>query len=240
MPSPTETLILTRLETLIERGQGIQKAAKTCTFVKKEWGLNETRTERVTEYPEQASRIWRGNFTTVTENVLEKNTALWKQAEKLLGYGTGPSFIDHGIDFLISLKEDISLGLLRRAEQHIEAAATVDYLEIAERLFTEAGPDTHRHIAAAVIAGAVFEHGLRALALRQNLQVVSPEGKPLMLNGLIEAVRKANVVTELDAKRMRAWAGIRNAAAHGRFAEVTEAMAKELIAGTTGFLADHQ
>ncbi len=117
---------------------------------------------------------------------------------------------------------------------------TVDYLDIAERLFTETGPDTHRHLAATVIAGAVFEHGLRALAQRHSLPVTTDDGKPLMLNGLIDAVKKANIVTELDAKSMRAWAGIRNAAAHGQFAEVTEAKAKELISGVTAFLTAHQ
>lgn len=238
MTSPTESAILARIDSLIERGKQIQAAVTTRTVQHERRFTGGPSTYR--EYPVPDCQVWRNNFTVLVDAVLSKDSTLWARFEHILSYGSMTALIDEGVTFLTAFREDITLGLLRRAEQRIEAAVTVDYLEMAERLFTENGPDTHRHLAATVIAGAVFEHGLRALAQRHNLAVTADDGKPLMLNGLIDVVKKANVVTELDAKSMRAWAGIRNAAAHGQFTEVTEAKAKELISGVTAFLTAHQ
>jgi len=237
MPTPTETLLINRINDLIGRAKEIQKAV-TIHSIHRPPGMAIGANPR--SYPAENCEVWRINFGAVVEAILSKSSTLWPRFEQVFTYNDQTYLIDEGIAFLIALREDISLGLLRRTEQRIEAAVTVDYIDMAERLFTEPGPDTHRHLAATVIAGAVFEHGLRALAQRHNLKVTADDGKPLMLNGLIDVVKKTNVVTELDAKSMRAWAGIRNAAAHGQFAEVTEAKAKELISGVTAFLASHQ
>ncbi len=240
MPSATEMMLIDRIDTLVERGRKIQQEGVTETSTNVDWITDEIQTYSQTRYPEQDCRVWHGNFIVLVEAIIPKDSELWRRAEKIIKHGPRVPLIDEGIDFLSALKENLVLGLLRRTEQRIESAVTVDYLDIAERLFTEVGPDTHRHLAAAVIAGAVFEHGLRTIAQRNNLQITADDGKPLMLNGLIEALKKAGVVTELHAKSMRAWAGIRNAAAHGQFSEVSEAKARELISGVTAFLTTHQ
>lgn len=201
---------------------------------------DESEPQSYIEYNEESCRVWHGNFLTLVDAVVPRDSSLWTRIEQLKKYGNLRMFVDEAVPILLSVAEDIECGLLRKAEQHIEAAVTVDYLDMAERLIAGEEPGQNRHIPAVVLAGAVFEHGLRSLALRHNLPVFNDDGKPLMLNGLIDVVKKANVVTELDAKSMRAWAGIRNAAAHGQFAEVTEAKAKELISGVTAFLAANQ
>jgi len=238
MPTPTETSILNRIDELISRAKLIQQAETKRRTGSTYFLSGEPVIER--SYPAQDCDVWNGNFIAVVEATVAKGTAIWQRFESIHSIIERTTMIDEGVAFLIALREDVSLGFLRRTEQRIEAEVSVDYLEMAERLLSETGPDTHRHLAATVIAGAVFEHGLRALAQRKGLSIVKPDGEPLMLNGLIDAVKKADVVTELDAKRMRAWAGIRNAAAHGKFEEVTMAKAKELIAGVTDFLAAHQ
>jgi hypothetical protein len=239
MPSTTETQYLHRIDALVERGKDIQRSSIISHNSGVAWVTQQAYHHENKEYDDHESKVWRTNFTTLAEAILSQDSEHWKLAQTIIKCDD-VDCIDRGIPFLCGIREDIHLGLLRRAEQRIEAEVAVDYIEMAERLFTEAGPDTHRHLAATVIAGAVFEHGLRALAQRHNLKVTTDDGKPLMINGLIDVVKKAEVVTELDAKSMRAWAGIRNAAAHGQFAEVTEAKAKVLISGVTAFLTEHQ
>jgi hypothetical protein len=238
MPTNTETALLSRIDGLINRAKQIQKSE-----TKRATGATTLTGEVVYERnytPAQDCEAWRCNLIAVVEAVVARDSALWKRFENIHSLNKRTSMIDHGLAFLIALREDIELGLLRRSEQRIEAAVTVDYLDMAERLLQDDASPTHRHIPASVLAGAVFEHGLRALALRKGIETKKPDGEPLMLNGLIDALKRADVITELDAKSMRAWAGIRNAAAHGQFADVTEAKAKELIAGVTAFLAANQ
>ena len=58
-----------------------------------------------------------------------------------------------------------------------------------------------------------------------------------MMNALIDELRKAGAFNEIQAKQLRGFADIRNAAAHGNFSEFTRAHVENMIQGVESFLA---
>jgi hypothetical protein len=62
-------------------------------------------------------------------------------------------------------------------------------------------------------------------------------GKQLTMSPLVDALRKRNAFNEVMAKQLRAWTGIRNSAAHGRFDEFTSDQVKAMVSGISTFLA---
>ncbi len=64
-------------------------------------------------------------------------------------------------------------------------------------------------------------------------------GQYKMMNALIDDLKKAGLYNELKAKRLRAWADIRNAAAHGEFDEFDRKDTEEMLKGVQNFLADY-
>ena len=113
-----------------------------------------------------------------------------------------------------------------------------DYLTLAEQLFADE-PGPHRHIPAAVLAGAVLEDGLRRLCQRQTPPVDTRKanGDPKTLNPLIDDLKGVGVFNELKAKQLRAWADIRNAAAHGEFDKFGVQDVEAMLKGVGDFLA---
>jgi uncharacterized protein YutE (UPF0331/DUF86 family) len=92
-----------------------------------------------------------------------------------------------------------------------------------------------------VLSGAVLEKALRALCARQQPQIptTNANGDNKTLNPLIDDLKKAGVFNELKAKQLRAWADIRNKAAHGEFAQFTKTDVEQMLAGISTFLADN-
>jgi hypothetical protein len=97
------------------------------------------------------------------------------------------------------------------------------------------------HVPAAVLAGAVLEKALRVLCSQHQppISVTGPGGKAKTLNPLIDSLKKANVFNEAKTKQLRAWADLRNQAAHGEFAEFARGDVEQMIKGITLFLAEH-
>ena len=60
-----------------------------------------------------------------------------------------------------------------------------------------------------------------------------------MLNALIDNLKNAGLYNELKAKQLRAWADIRNAAAHGKFGDFNRKDMEEMLKGVQNFLADY-
>jgi hypothetical protein len=145
---------------------------------------------------------------------------------------------DYGISFLKSIRHDLEQGLFEDISSQIDAEISAEYLNQAEALLSYSRPDDRGEVAAAVITGAVLEHGLRMLCGKLEPQEpVESGGKALTLGGLIEALKKRTVFNELTAKQLRGWADIRNAAAHGKFDEFTRSQVEAMVSGVTDFLA---
>ena len=59
------------------------------------------------------------------------------------------------------------------------------------------------------------------------------------MNPLIDDLKEAGVFNEIYAKQLRAWADIRNAAAHGQFEEFTKEQVALMIEGINQFLFNY-
>lgn len=145
----------------------------------------------------------------------------------------------HGM--IVGLKSDYESGMLRSIAEMIETNVVADYLTQAEQLLKDNKNGAHPYGPAAVLAGAVLEDGLRRLCARQipPISTNKPGGNPKTMGTLIDDLKNVGLFNELKAKELRAWADIRNAAAHGRFEDFTKDGVERLIAGVQSFLADN-
>lgn len=140
-----------------------------------------------------------------------------------------------------ALADDFASGFLDSLIHRVEAEVAADYLGQAERLLVEGGSGKYDHVPAAVLFGAVLEKALRTLCGRQKpaLPLENAKGDPKMLNGLIDDLKKAGAFNELKAKQLRAWADVRNAAAHGDFDKFARSDVEAMSTGIQSFLADY-
>lgn len=149
------------------------------------------------------------------------------------------------LGILYGLKDDYESGMLASLPEMIEANIVADYMGQAEQLLGEGVAGQFDHVPAAVLAGAVLEDALRRLCQRQSppIDIVKVDAKgnsqPKMMNDLINDLKKAGLYNELKAKQLRAWADIRNAAAHGKFQDFERSDVEPMIEGINKFLADN-
>lgn len=141
---------------------------------------------------------------------------------------------------LRAVENDLKNGFLDDVADSIETEVTSDYLTQAEDLLKEGKPGNFDHVPAAVLAGAVLEKTLRSFCDKRNppIPVVDTNGAHKTLNPLIDDLKKAGQFTELMAKQLRAWADIRNKAAHGDFGAFSRADVETMLKGITSFLAN--
>ena len=68
---------------------------------------------------------------------------------------------------------------------------------------------------------------------------MSDKGSPLGASSLIDALKRRNVFNELQAKELRAWTAVRNAAAHGNFSEFNREQVESMMSGVTRFITEY-
>jgi hypothetical protein len=150
----------------------------------------------------------------------------------------------HDLDVLVGmimgLKSDYEAGMLDTIANMVEAEVASDYLSQAELLLVEGKSGNYDHLPAAVLTGAILEDTLRRLCQRQSPAIPVKTGKSYKkMSTMIDDLKKANVYNELKAKQLRAWADIRNSAAHGQFDEFVRSDVEQMLAGVQQFLADY-
>lgn len=145
------------------------------------------------------------------------------------------------LSYLKAIKSDFESGFLGDLTLAIEAEIAANYMGQAEQLLAEGQPGKYDHVPAAVLSGAVLEKALRTFCNEQNPPVptVDNKGKPLTLNPLIDELKKVGFFNETMAKQLRAWAGIRNDAAHGDFEKFSRTNVELMIQGINNFLATY-
>ncbi len=137
---------------------------------------------------------------------------------------------------LKGIRDNYVNGFYDGIEQQIVANVSADYMEQAEDLLRE-----KYHIPAAVLCGAVLEDALRRLCQKQTppIDIVKSNGDKKTLEPLIQDLQRAKVYNKLAADQLRAWAKIRNYAAHGEFCEFTREQVDLMLPGVKQFLAVH-
>ncbi len=145
------------------------------------------------------------------------------------------------ISYLKAIKSDLQNGFLQDLALEIEAEIAADYMGQSEQLLGEGQSGKYDHIPAAVLAGAVLEKTLRTLCSKQEPPIitVNSRGSKITLNPLIDELKKAGLFNELKAKQLRAWADIRNAAAHGEFDNFNRNDVEGMIQGVNNFLSTY-
>ena len=123
---------------------------------------------------------------------------------------------------LISLKEESSRGLVRKLEYIAIATTLDDFLDHAVTFHK-----ANRAPEAGVLAAIVLEDTIKKIAAKNDLEV---EGKSI--EELVDDLVKADVLTPVKAKRVKAYAGVRNGALHAEWDKFDIRDAGELIAGT--------
>lgn len=145
----------------------------------------------------------------ITSNENLKAGVPWSSVQKVLG-------------LLLSLNEEARQGLLRKIEYAVFATAFDDFLDHAEafhkgNMAREAG----------VLAAIVLEDTIKRIAAKNNILSAG-----LSLEQLVDALVNAQVFTLVKAKRVKAYAGVRNPALHAEWDKFDIRDAGELIAGT--------
>lgn len=133
-----------------------------------------------------------------------------------------------------TIKHDLENGLLVDFKALVQADVFADFLEMGEYLLQEGYKD-----AAAVIIGSVLEDGLRKLAERSDVPIISESGKPLTIDPLNTELSKHDVYSKLVQKQITSWAHIRNKAAHGEFGEYNREQVQMMLLFVQNFASEH-
>jgi hypothetical protein len=183
---------------------------------------------------------WRTSCIAVLDQVVPGSSLLRKTVDSLHTLGSEPTKIEFLVGFLRSVRKELETGSLDALAMQIEAEVLSDYLEQASAVLS-GSRDEPNHIAAAVIAGASLERSLRTLCDAQSPAepTANDRGAPLGMNALIDSLKKRGVFNELQAKELRAWAALRNYAAHGNFSEFTRDQVESMVAGVLRFVTEH-
>lgn len=123
---------------------------------------------------------------------------------------------------LSALKDEANHGLLHRLEDLVVATAFDDFLDHADAFHR-----ANKAREAGVLAAIVLEDTIKRIATKNNVN-----GAGLTLEPLIDALVKAGVFTPVKAKRVKAYAGVRNPALHAEWDKFDIRDAGELISGT--------
>jgi len=144
-----------------------------------------------------------------------------------------PHTVTHLRAHLSAVRDDFRDGFLDEPWNTIQAQVSTDFLDQAEQLLQDG-----YHLPAAVVAGAVLERSLRGLCEDQKppIPTALPNGKPKTLSAFIEDLKAAGLYNETQAKHLRAWAGIRNHAAHGEPDKFNPEQVDGMLRGIIDFL----
>jgi len=184
---------------------------------------------------------WRTKAVTLLSQVLSPGHPQYQVVEVMHAVNNSTKEVELGISTLKAIKSDLEEGFLDSLFSRIAAEVSADYLGQAEGLLSEGQMGRFDHVPAAVLTGAVLEKALRTLCVNQEpeISIVNPKGETKTLNPLIDDLKKAGVFNELRAKQLRAWADIRNKAAHGEFEQFTKTDVEQKLRGVTTFLSEY-
>ena len=133
-----------------------------------------------------------------------------------------------GIGILQAVLEDIDRGYIKTIRRLIAAETLHNLFEQAEHLL-----ENGYIPAAASLAGAALENGLRAIASRSGIPVKDGDD----LSSLSKKLADKSVYTRLVQKEVAVWTTVRNSADHGKFDNITHNDVAKFIREAGSFLA---
>ena len=228
LPKAILTKTLARFDSLIAEGRNILDSASGTDA-----GNKKPDAEKLIE--------WRTKAATLLVRVIPKGHVHRAAAEGLAKLPASQESLQEAVSTLRGIKDDLDKGFLDDLSACIEAEIATDYMGQAEHLLAEGQRGKFEHVPAAVLAGAVLEKALHTLCAQQqpSIPLKGPKGEFKSLAPLVDALKKAGAFNEAKAKQLRAWADLRNLAAHGEFSQFKRSDVEHMITGINGFLSDH-
>lgn len=244
LPARLRNKLLNRFDELIAEGDAIHSAIKFVPGVFHavyfpRGAMRQGPDQHIVDWPRFVQ--WRENSVSLLDQVVPKSSAHRTAINTFQGLENSKSHLEFGVAKLKALRHDFEKDFLDDLAVQVEGELAADYLGQAESLLGEGQRAMMGHVPAAVLSGAILERGLRTICGVQvpAIQAVDGDGRPLMLNRLIDTMKAAGIFNELMAKQLRAWADIRNAAAHGEFDKFSRSDVETMLAGVKGFLAQY-
>lgn len=227
----------TRLKELLAEGQAIKENA---TLVPGGTAENWV-TRRVRRLPDSyrvdSSRFfrWKTNCISLLDAIVPHNHLHRSTVQTFQKQVAGYKNLDWAIGVLSGIGEDFDRELLTTSIAEIEYEVSCDYLDEAKALLSAQGVPDSNITTAAVLTGIALERQLRRLWAEHNIASAGTNNNK-RLGLLIDELKKANVINETKAKQLRAWADIRNHAAHGDHEQFTVTDLRHMIDGVKNFL----
>ena len=246
LPTKISQKYLARFATLISEGEAIQLAVLIIPGEYYQDIYGKRHQNQPTHKMDWEPLVrWKTNSISLLDQVIPPNSVHVSSMDSFKQIST-PSQLAWGVSTLRGLADDLEHGFLSDVTQQIESAIASDYMGQAEGLLNEGQQGKFDHVPAAVLAGAVLAGAVLEKTLRsiceQHLPPIpttNAKGEHKTLNPLIDDLKKAGVFNESKSKQLRAWAAIRNHAAHGEFDEFDRHDVEQMLQGIGHFLADY-
>jgi hypothetical protein len=133
---------------------------------------------------------------------------------------------------LYALRNDYAAGHLQSFVELVHADIFAGFLEMADYLLQQGYKDP-----AAVVTGSVLEEHLRKLCGKHSVDVFKADGSPKKTDSLNSDLAAAGAYSKLDLKNVTAWLDLRNKAAHGHYAEYSQAQVVLMLQAVRDFVA---
>ncbi|MCY4620886.1 MAG: hypothetical protein OXD34_03470 [bacterium] len=206
-------LIRDRLAALIEKGEAVLRTYKPR-------GAFDFVDER--RYAE-----WKSQSMVLLAQVFDTGHTYSESFGSQVDDGARARFVKRGLGILQAALDDMNHGYLQTVRELASAEVFSDLLEQADHLL-----ENGYSAPAASLAGAVLENGLRSLATRKGIAVKARDN----LQSLNNKIADKGVYDRLRQKQVSFWIGVRNAADHGNFDELTDTDVADLIKGVGSLL----
>lgn len=150
-------------------------------------------------------------------------------ADEHLKQGVPSNVLVLMLGLLTGVKDEWDNGFLGKIEYIVAGATFDDFLDHAAEYHRG-----NKKIEAAVLSSAVLEDTVKKIAQKNGIQTGGKTLEPL-----INALVKANVLTSVKGKRVKAYAGVRNHALHAEWDEFEISDVGDLIHGTRELLENY-
>ena len=144
-------------------------------------------------------------------------------------HGIPSEIVSKMLGLLMSAQQEWESGLMRRIEYIVSAETFDDFIDHAENYHKG-----NKKIESAVLASAVLEDTVKKICLKNS---ISTKGQSL--ESLIDELSKAGAITPVKAKRIKAFAGVRNHALHAEFDDFDIKDVGEMIKGIRELIEDY-
>lgn len=169
---------------------------------------------------------WLSSSANLINIVVTKDSTFGQQCEQIMSdddkkSGIPSRMVQKMYGLLSSARDEWQRGLLRRIEYLIAAETFDDFLDHADAYHKR-----NRKTEASVLVSAVLEDTIKKIAKKNGLV-----SDGITLDPLIDALVKTGIFTPVKAKRVKAFAGVRNHALHAEWEKFDIKDVGEAIAG---------